>query len=151
LFLLYPDEYGRDQLSASGLDYVSLVQRESGTDDTNQFRTLDLTTWEEVFEQCTRGPGDLPYPLTSSTLHVGDGTATAGDYNENFSQLLDVGVGLTSELGEALTSYSSQVTCPVMMHVLEQICFMPFEAQATTNRTWEARWPLGAGKSRNVG
>lgn len=92
-FPTYPDDSKGSQLAGPGLDYVPLVQQGAGTNDYNQFRTLDLASWEEVFQQCTRGSGNLsPNPLTS----VGPLVGSTDNFNENFSQLLDAGFVVNS-------------------------------------------------------
>lgn len=85
---------------------MSLAQRGAGINDENQFRTVDLGTWKEVFEQCAGGSGNLPYdPLLSSTVPVNAGTYEG--YNENFSQLLD-GFGVNSGSGGSLVPKNLQ-------------------------------------------
>ncbi|GAB4838456.1 hypothetical protein Ancab_027990 [Ancistrocladus abbreviatus] len=74
--LASPDEYGgvQIQMSSPGLGYIPLVHGGARVNDAAQSRTLDLATWEEVFEQCTRDSGaGSSLQLMSSTLPVSSG------------------------------------------------------------------------------
>ncbi|XP_074275604.1 calmodulin-binding transcription activator 2-like isoform X3 [Silene latifolia] len=104
-FLPTTNEYKRAQLSDPALNYVALSQQENVYDDRNQFTTLDLASWEEVFEQSTRNSGGLPsQPVIHSTLSVGN----TGDYDENLSQLLDDGFVINSSSGGSLATHILQ-------------------------------------------
>ncbi|KAK9690838.1 hypothetical protein RND81_09G157400 [Saponaria officinalis] len=108
-FLPTTNTYKGAQLSGSKLDFASLAQNGSGYKDENHFKALDLESWEEVFEHCTKGSGGLPsQPVIPSTLLVGN----TEDYNETFSQLLDVGLGINSSSGGSLAPYISQRNNP---------------------------------------
>ncbi|CAO2813861.1 unnamed protein product [Amaranthus hypochondriacus] len=94
----YQEEYKGPQ----PLDYVSLVQQGVGTKDDNQFKTLDLASWEEVFQQSTRSSENLQAnPLVSAAPLVG----STDVFNENFSLFLDAGFGVDSMEGGSLASY----------------------------------------------
>ncbi|KMT01496.1 hypothetical protein BVRB_9g215020 isoform B [Beta vulgaris subsp. vulgaris] len=98
----YSDGYKGGQLPGPGLDYVPLVQQGAGTNDYNQFRTLDLASWEEVFQQCTRGSGDIPAnPSISGAPLLG----STQNFSESFSQLLDAGFGVNSLSGGSISPY----------------------------------------------
>ncbi|KAL2937283.1 Calmodulin-binding transcription activator 1 [Bienertia sinuspersici] len=95
----YPDDYKGAQ--PPGLDYVSISQQGAVTND-NHFQTLDLASWEEVFQQCTSSSGNVPLnPLTSAAPIVG----SVGDFNESFSQLLDGSYGVNSASGGSFAPY----------------------------------------------
>ncbi|CAO2815518.1 unnamed protein product [Amaranthus hypochondriacus] len=122
----FPEEYNGVQ----PLDYVSLVQQDLGTNDDNQFKTLDLASWEEVFQQSTRGPGNLQVnPLISAAPLVG----STGDYNENISQFSDAGLGFNAVAGGSLTPYIPSIN-PLELSSTE--------FQDNTNVSCTAKQPL---------
>ncbi|XP_021753196.1 calmodulin-binding transcription activator 2-like isoform X1 [Chenopodium quinoa] len=126
----YPDNYKGSQLPGPGLDYTSLAQRGAGTNDYNQLKTLDLGSWEEVFQQSTRGPENLlPNPLLSGAPLVG----SIDGYNESFSQLLDAGFGVNGAPGASLAPYL-QSNNPLELSFTEY--------QDNTNITATAKQPL---------
>ncbi|XP_056698912.1 calmodulin-binding transcription activator 2 isoform X2 [Spinacia oleracea] len=126
----YPDDYKGGRLSGPGLDYVSLVQRGAGTNDYNQLRTLDLGSWEEVFQQCTNDSGNLPHnPLISGAPLVG----STNGFNESFTQLLDSGFGVNSASAGSLAPFLQN------NNPLE---FSSTEFQDNTNISTTAKQPL---------
>ncbi|GMH13547.1 hypothetical protein Nepgr_015388 [Nepenthes gracilis] len=72
----------------SGFNYILHAHGGGSGDDVDQSRTLDLATWEEVFEQCTRGlESGSSHPLISTALPAILGIT--GEDNGDFIQLLD--------------------------------------------------------------
>ncbi|XP_074312987.1 calmodulin-binding transcription activator 2 isoform X2 [Silene latifolia] len=106
-FLTTTNDYKGVQLSAPGLNYVALPQNGSGYNNEDNLRALDLESWEDVFEQCTKDSGVLPsQPATIPSTLLGGGNTD--DYNGTFSQLLDVGFGIKPSSGGSVAPYITQ-------------------------------------------
>ncbi|KAH9606419.1 hypothetical protein KSS87_015062 [Heliosperma pusillum] len=108
-FLTTTNDYKGVQLLAPGLNYVALPQNGSGYINEGNLRALDLESWEDVLEQCTKDSGvqtsQQTQPAIPSTL-LGGGSIEG--YNGTFSQLLDVGFGIRSTLEGSLAPHISQ-------------------------------------------
>ncbi|KAL9238356.1 hypothetical protein vseg_012788 [Gypsophila vaccaria] len=114
-FLPTTNNYKGAHLSDAKLEFVPHAQKGSGCKDDNHFKSLDLESWEEVFEHCTKGSGGVPsQPIIPSSL-LGGGTE---NYNGTFNQHLDV-ARINFSSGGSLTPYISQRNNPTDLSNVE--------------------------------